>query len=147
MTISHYPPEKLKTLRKRSLLTQRNVAELVGLSLRTIINVESGRTHPLSDTLNKLLNLYAIRIKRLEHYEQLWERDEPESAQGNRPVRQNGMATQLGPNSSDHQHKRVAEDARGGIQGDAESSVAKARKSWATGRTETSEYQKGDVKE
>lgn len=61
-----YPPERLRMLRKRALLTQADVCELLGLGKNTLPNWERGKFKPQSSKLERVLNLYAIRIQRNE---------------------------------------------------------------------------------
>ena len=58
-----YSGERLKALRKRAMLTQKQVVELTGITSMTIYNLENGKRRPYTRTLEKLLNLYAIRIQ------------------------------------------------------------------------------------
>ena len=67
-----YPGEKLRALRKRARLSQEQVKELTGIYCETLRDLEHDRRQPQSGTLERLLNLYAIRIKKFEHYEQIW---------------------------------------------------------------------------
>ena len=66
--LTNYPPEKLKSLRIRSLLTVREVSTLIGLSENSITYAENGHKRPRKSNLDKLLSLYAIRIKRLREH-------------------------------------------------------------------------------
>jgi len=70
--IHPYSSDRLRSLRQRALLSQRDVERLTGISDSTIAYLESGRHKPQSGTLNKLLFLYNLNIKRLEQYERLW---------------------------------------------------------------------------
>lgn len=70
-----YPGKKLRNLRKRANLTQMQVVELTGISETTINYLEHGRRRPQTATLETLLNLYAIRITRLEKMERIWGED------------------------------------------------------------------------
>jgi transcriptional regulator with XRE-family HTH domain len=84
--LNRYPGSKLRNLRKRALLTQMQVVELTGVSETTIHYLEHDLRLPQTQTLNKLLNLYALRIQRLEHMEQIFGEDgrkqgEPECQQ------------------------------------------------------------------
>ena len=67
-----YSGAKLRNLRKRALLTQMDVVDLTGISETTIHYLEHDLRRPQSHTLDKLLNLYAIRIARLEKMDQMW---------------------------------------------------------------------------
>lgn len=70
--IECYPPHRLRGLRERALLSQREVERLTGISDATIAYLESGRHKPQSQTLRKLLFLYDMNIRRLEQYERTW---------------------------------------------------------------------------
>jgi transcriptional regulator with XRE-family HTH domain len=77
-----YSGTKLRNLRKRALLTQMQVVELTGVSETTIHYLEHGLRRPQTQTLEKLLNLYAIRISRLEKMERIWGDDGLQNKQG-----------------------------------------------------------------
>ncbi len=66
------PPDRLRLLRRRAMLSQREVERLTGISDATIAYLESGRHRPQLRTLAKLLFLYDLNIRRLEQYEQTW---------------------------------------------------------------------------
>lgn len=68
----HRYPDRLRSLRRRAMLSQREVERLTGISDATIAYLESGRHRPQSGTLNKLLFLYDLNIRRLEQHERLW---------------------------------------------------------------------------
>ena len=67
-----YSPDRLRRLRQRALLSQRDVERLTGISDATIAYLESGRHRPQSGTLRKLLLLYGVNISSLERQEQIW---------------------------------------------------------------------------
>lgn len=77
-----YTGEKLKELRKRARLTQEQVMELTGIAYGTIYHMERGTRKPHTSTLEKLLTLYAIRIKRVEKIEEIFSSTPPP-----RPIR------------------------------------------------------------
>ncbi len=77
MTWMNYPPKKLVALRVRAMLTQDQVVELTGLHINTITNVEKGRRRPRTETLTKLLNLYAVRIQNLERIANVLDSEPP----------------------------------------------------------------------
>lgn len=81
---TNYPPEKLKILRIRALLTQSDVHSLTGLSFVSLIKAEKGRSRLQKRNLDKLLTLYATRIARIEKMERIW--DGPLSGQIQSPV-------------------------------------------------------------
>jgi transcriptional regulator with XRE-family HTH domain len=70
--IHRYPPDRLRSLRRRAMLSQREVERLTGISDATIAYLESGRHRPQSGTLTKLLFLYDLNIRRLEQHERTW---------------------------------------------------------------------------
>jgi transcriptional regulator with XRE-family HTH domain len=84
--IHRYPPHRLRSLRQRALLSQRDVERRTGISDSTIAYLETGRHRPQSATLNKLLFLYGINISRLERQEQLWGMPE-DQIEAPRPIR------------------------------------------------------------
>ena len=47
-------PEKLKRLRNRKLLSQRDLAQRAGLSPTTILHIETGQVEPTFVTVRKL---------------------------------------------------------------------------------------------
>ena len=81
-----YSPDRLRSLRLRALLSQRDVERLSGISDATIAYLETGRHRPQSGTLRKLLLLYDLNIRRLEHSERLWGVSE-EQVGAPRPIR------------------------------------------------------------
>src|SRR5271166_5296117 len=80
--MSDYTGEKLKDLRKRARLSQMQVVALTGITETTIYNAESNKRHPRSATLEKLLNLYAIRIAKYERLSKVWPDGGPVSEVG-----------------------------------------------------------------
>jgi transcriptional regulator with XRE-family HTH domain len=70
--LNAYPGKKLRNLRRRANLTQMQVVNLTGVSETTIHYLEHDLRKPQTATLEKLLNLYAIRITRLEKMERIW---------------------------------------------------------------------------
>ena len=80
LSYANYPPEKLKKLRIRSMLTQGQVVELTGICVDTLVSAEKGHRRPRTSTLEKLLNLYAIRIQTLERIANVLDSEPPFSA-------------------------------------------------------------------
>src|SRR5271166_961717 len=70
--MSEYTGEKLKDLRKRARLSQMQVVALTGVTETTIHNAEHNKRRPQNATLEKLLNLYAIRIAKYERLSKVW---------------------------------------------------------------------------
>src|SRR5271156_1352354 len=103
---TNYPPDKLKSLRIRSLLTVREVKELTGISNPTIINSENGHHKMQKRLLDKLLTLYATRIARLEKMERIW--DGPLSGQVQSP----GVVERNGPGRGPYKAKQSTKHAR-----------------------------------
>ncbi len=67
--LNEFRGPRLKRLRKMAMLTQRQVIEQTGISEATLCYLEKGDRRPQSRTLEKLLNLYTVRIKYLENIE------------------------------------------------------------------------------
>ncbi len=65
-------PERLRALRRRALLTQRDVRDVTGIAQRTVSELECGRRKPQTETLRRLLSLYDINIRRWERTEVTW---------------------------------------------------------------------------
>ena len=68
-----YPSEKLRELRHRALLSQRDVQRLTGISDSTVAYLERGRRKPQTATLRRLLSVYGINISRWERQERTWD--------------------------------------------------------------------------
>jgi transcriptional regulator with XRE-family HTH domain len=69
----------LQTYRNRARLKQLDLAELVGVSEKTIQNWEAGTTYPKTDALQKLLEVFLAYgaltpARELAEAEELWER-------------------------------------------------------------------------
>lgn len=75
--LSEYPPEKLRRLRLRALLSDADVHRLTGISRHTLWRIENHKSRPQTRTLNKLLSVYAIAIRKLERIETAWQKDPP----------------------------------------------------------------------
>ena len=57
--------EKLRELRKKSGMTQEQVAQKIGLTRQAISSYESGRTEPGLDILKELSRVYDVEISEL----------------------------------------------------------------------------------
>lgn len=57
--------EKIKLCRKQKSLTQKNLADLIGVSRQTISSYESGRTEPDIYSLEKLSNIFELSLDTL----------------------------------------------------------------------------------
>ena len=66
---------------------------LTGISDSTIAYLESGQHKPQSVTLNKLLLLYGINIRRLENQERAW--GIPDPIEAPRPIRASEIPSDL----------------------------------------------------
>ena len=55
--------EYIKNRRNTLRLQQKDLAELSGVSLRTIIQIENGTGNPSIDTLNKLTKVLGVEIE------------------------------------------------------------------------------------
>ena len=51
---------RLKELRKQKKLNQTELAEVIGISLNTLSNMESGKTDPSTETIIKLCDFFKI---------------------------------------------------------------------------------------
>jgi transcriptional regulator with XRE-family HTH domain len=91
-----YPGDKLKNLRKRSLLTLPEIIASTGITETTIYNIEHERVRPQAKTLRALLNLYFRQIQMVEKMETLWGPDGkqniPITKLTNRERRKKGLA-------------------------------------------------------
>ena len=83
----YYSSDRLRALRQRALLSQRDVERLTGISDATVAYLESGRHKPQSETLRKLLFLYSMNISKLEHQERIWGMPEDQKIEAPRPIR------------------------------------------------------------
>lgn len=55
----------LRSLRARDRLTQKDVAEKVGVNIQTITNYEDGKSSPSYETAWKLADLYGVTLGEL----------------------------------------------------------------------------------
>jgi len=97
-----YKPERLRELRHRALLTQRDVERLTGISDATVAYLERGKRKPQTATLRRLLMLYGINISKWEHIERTW--DTGKENIGELPLTQSAGPRQAGgqgPNRSE----------------------------------------------
>jgi transcriptional regulator with XRE-family HTH domain len=122
--LSSYPPAKIKALRKRAMLSQMQVVELTGVTETTLKNWESGRRRPQTEKLEKVLNLYAIKIQKLEHYDQIWGTDGLQ-----RPTPKNGVASGNGTHRSGDRPKQPPEAKSRSLPSHAQRSAQSAWKS------------------
>jgi len=73
-------PERLRDMRSRCLLTQREVVGLTGIAQSTVSEWECGRRRPQTRTLRRLLFVYSVRIQANEKRDLVWAA--PDAAQG-----------------------------------------------------------------
>lgn len=52
----------LKERRKALTITQEDLAELAGISLRTLKAIETGKTNPTFDSVNKITEVLGLQI-------------------------------------------------------------------------------------
>lgn len=74
-----YPSDKLRDLRRRALLSQRDVERLTGISDSTVAYLERGTRKPQTATLRRLLMLYAMNISKWERQERTWDAGKEQS--------------------------------------------------------------------
>lgn len=53
----------IRERRKFLKITQKDLAEIVGLSLRNFVDVENGRANPTLDTIQKITDALGLRIR------------------------------------------------------------------------------------
>lgn len=70
--LHRFPATELRSLRQRALLSTYDVTRLTGVSRATLRTLEYGYRRPITRTLRRLLNLYAIHIAKLERLEAAW---------------------------------------------------------------------------
>src|SRR5271156_4864081 len=61
--LHEYSGARLRALRKRARLTQAEVTKLTGVAEATLYRAERDKARPITATLQKLVNLYVIRIQ------------------------------------------------------------------------------------
>ena len=54
--------ENLKKLRKQKGLSQAQLAEIIGMSAKNITKIETGKSFPRAENINKLLKLFNVRF-------------------------------------------------------------------------------------
>jgi transcriptional regulator with XRE-family HTH domain len=64
--LMRYPPEKLRRLRQKAMLSLSQVSEITGIKDLTLRDWEHGRRNPQTRTLNRVLDLYSFRIRDIE---------------------------------------------------------------------------------
>ncbi len=58
--------KRIKELRQRQKFTQEKLAELAGIEIPSLSNIENGKNYPNNETLEKLAN--ALNVKPFELY-------------------------------------------------------------------------------
>jgi y4mF family transcriptional regulator len=53
----------IRERRKLLAITQEDLAELAGISLRTLKAIETGKTNPTFDSVNKIADVLGLHIK------------------------------------------------------------------------------------
>ena len=61
--------KQIKKIRKSRKLTQKKLAEYVGLDVSSISNIENGKYYPTADNLDKILNTLHIKPSELLNFE------------------------------------------------------------------------------
>ncbi len=56
---------RIQELRKRQKIKQEQLAELIGIAPRNLSNIETGRTFPSPENLEKIANILNVKIKDL----------------------------------------------------------------------------------
>lgn len=134
--LTNYPPDKLRELRNRAHLSQRDVCKLLGMGIRTLSLAENGKRRPQTSTLERLLNLYAININRIERRERVWD---------NRPLREDGLAQIARPEREVNRPIQTPPHTPGVVSSHAQQSIKDARQTWTTNKQEVKQNQKGNV--
>ena len=75
--LQEFSGEKLRSLRKRARLTQKQVVELAGVSEACIIYLEKGTRMPQTKTLHKILSLYSMQIQYWKNLNAVLQEKEP----------------------------------------------------------------------
>ena len=65
MDIKKQLGEKIKRLRKSKRLTQEQMAELIDIAPRNLINIELGINFPKAETLEKILTVLDVSLQKL----------------------------------------------------------------------------------
>ena len=74
MIHTSYSAEKLRSLRQRAMLSQREVEKMTGVARPTLSRLETGKNKPQTRVLRRLLTLYAISIRTNEQQEKIWQK-------------------------------------------------------------------------
>ncbi len=68
--------QRIKELRKRKKLTQERLAELAGIEIPSLSNIENGKNYPSYETLEKLSRAFEIRPFELYLFEDCRNKEE-----------------------------------------------------------------------
>lgn len=60
---------RVQELRKRQNIKQEQLAELIGIAPRNLSNIETGRTFPSPENLEKIAKILGVKIKDLFDFE------------------------------------------------------------------------------
>ena len=60
---------RVQELRKRQNIKQEQLAELIGIAPRNLSNIETGRTFPSPENLEKIAKVLGVKIKDLFDFE------------------------------------------------------------------------------
>lgn len=71
MDIKQVLGKRIKEIRKTRGLTQERVAEFVGIETKSFSNIETGRTYPEAENLNKIMEILEVTPFDLFNYEYL----------------------------------------------------------------------------
>lgn len=80
--LQDFSGQKLKSLRKRARLSQQQVIDLTGVSETTLCYLERGDRRPQTQTLEKLLSLYAVRIQYYKNLDKVFDEKTLENHNG-----------------------------------------------------------------
>lgn len=65
MNIKKELGQKIKSLRKKRGLTQERLSEIINISARNLVNIESGVNFPKAETLEKILKSLNVTTEEL----------------------------------------------------------------------------------
>ena len=68
--------QRIKELRKRRKLTQERLAELAGIEIPSLSNIENGKNYPSYETLDKISKAFEIRPFELYLFEDCQSKEE-----------------------------------------------------------------------
>ncbi len=67
--IKHLLGKRIKEIRKRRGLTQEKLAELAGIEIPSLSNIENGKNYPNNDTLEKISDALSVEPYELYMFE------------------------------------------------------------------------------